>query len=250
MKTMGYHICVKDVCVFYKRIANILIIVIIYVDDLTVISNSKVETKKLKEGLQKIMILRDLGNLSYLLGIQFKTTEDILEMSQTYYIKKVLKTFNMTNCKPNRIPLQTNYKDVVKTNAKSNTIFPYRKAIGALQYLSQRTRPDIAFAVNWLAQAQETPTEGHITLLKGVFRYLAGTIHKALVYRKKWTHPLFAAGDASLACPRSRTGYALFKAGATVIYKSQKQKNPALSIAEAELYAASECTKRTHAASN
>ena len=38
---------------------------------------------------------------------------------------------------------------------------PYLNAIGALMYLTQCTRPDIAFAVNLLARYSSEPTRRH-----------------------------------------------------------------------------------------
>ena len=38
---------------------------------------------------------------------------------------------------------------------------PYLSAIGALMYLANSTRPDIAFAINLLARYSATPTKRH-----------------------------------------------------------------------------------------
>ena len=38
---------------------------------------------------------------------------------------------------------------------------PYLSAIGALMYLANYTRPDIAFSVNLLARYSSTPTKRH-----------------------------------------------------------------------------------------
>jgi hypothetical protein len=48
---------------------------------------------------------------------------------------------------------------------------PYLSAIGALMYLANCTRPDIAFAVNFLAQHSTAPTKRHWTGIKCILRY-------------------------------------------------------------------------------
>jgi hypothetical protein len=44
--------------------------------------------------------------------------------------------------------------------------YPYLSAIGALMYLANSTRPDIAFAVNLLARYSAAPTKRHWTGIK------------------------------------------------------------------------------------
>ena len=49
---------------------------------------------------------------------------------------------------------------------------PYLSAIGALMYLANCTRPDIAFATNLLARYSSCPTRRHWNRIKHIFRYL------------------------------------------------------------------------------
>ena len=53
--------------------------------------------------------------------------------------------------------------------------FPYLSAIGALLYLANCTRPDIAFAINLLARFSASPTRRHWNGIKHIFRYLQGS---------------------------------------------------------------------------
>ena len=54
------------------------------------------------------------------------------------------------------------------------TEVPYLNAIGALLYLAQCTRLDIAFSVNVLARFSSAPTRRHWNGIKHLFRYLRG----------------------------------------------------------------------------
>ncbi len=58
---------------------------------------------------------------------------------------------------------------------------PFRESIGALMYLSTRTRPDIAIAVNILSRYVSRPKPAHWVAVKRVLRYLKGTINTGLL---------------------------------------------------------------------
>jgi hypothetical protein len=62
--------------------------------------------------------------------------------------------------------------------------YPYLSVIGALMYLANNTRPDIAFAVNLLARYSAAPTMRYWNGVKDVLRYLRGTSYLGLFYLK------------------------------------------------------------------
>ena len=64
---------------------------------------------------------------------------------------------------------------------------PYLSAIGALLYLAQCTRPDIAFSVNLLARFNSAPTRRHWNGVKHILRYLRGTTDLGLFYSREST---------------------------------------------------------------
>jgi hypothetical protein len=59
---------------------------------------------------------------------------------------------------------------------------PYLSAIGALMFLPNETRPNIAFAVNVFSRHSSKPTMRHWNGVKRIFRYLCGTIDMGLYY--------------------------------------------------------------------
>ena len=62
---------------------------------------------------------------------------------------------------------------------------PYLSVIGALMYLANNTRPNIAFPVNLLARYSSSPTKRHWNGVKQVLRYFQGTIDMSLFYSNK-----------------------------------------------------------------
>jgi len=75
---------------------------------------------------------------------------------------------------------------------------PYREAIGALLYISQRARPDIAFAVNSLPRFCESPKKAHWRAVKRVIKYLHTTMDAGIAYHSGGG-PLVAYTDADWA---------------------------------------------------
>ena len=88
---------------------------------------------------------------------------------------------------------------------------PYLSAIGALMYLANATRSDIAFYVNLLARYSSSPTRRHWKEIKHILRYLRGTSEMSLFYTNKDSADLVGHADAGyLSDPhktRSQTGY-------------------------------------------
>ena len=121
-----------------------------------------------------------------------------------------------------------------------------RQIVGELSWLSICTRPDISYAVNTQALYQEHPTQVHASATKSVIRYLKGSQNLGLTFHRNDTRPMYAACDANFSNePKkcSRSGFAVFRAGAATVWGSNTNKPPAQSTAEAELVSGSECTK-------
>jgi len=130
---------------------------------------------------------------------------------------------------------------------------PYREAIGMLMYLTISTRPDIMYAVTYLARYVSDPGPVHWNAVKRVLRYLRGTRTHGIVYMHtasmdQVSHPqkleLCAHTDASwgddLNRRRSTIGYVVFMGGVPVAWKSKLSSCVAGSTMEAEVIAANE----------
>ena len=62
---------------------------------------------------------------------------------------------------------------------------PYFSAIGALIYLANCIRPNIAFSINLLARYSSAPTQRHWNGIKHILRYLCRTTSMGLFYSRK-----------------------------------------------------------------
>jgi hypothetical protein len=103
---------------------------------------------------------------------------------------------------------------------------PYLSAIGALMYLANSTRPDIAFAVKLLARHSAKPTKRHWVGVKTVLRYLNGTRDLGLFYSRNQDPILLGYTDAGyLSDPhngRSQTDFVFLQGGIAISWKSSK----------------------------
>lgn len=61
---------------------------------------------------------------------------------------------------------------------------PYQEAVGSLLYISQISRPDIAFAVGVISRFSKNSGKAHWNAVKKIFRYLKGTTNLKLEFNK------------------------------------------------------------------
>ncbi|KAM2192422.1 hypothetical protein ACFX1Q_028113 [Malus domestica] len=87
----------------------------------------------------------------------------------------------MQGAKPCCILLGSHKQDHIGSLLPNPT--EYRSIVGGLQYLTW-TRPDLAFAVNWLCQFMHSPREQHFQAAKRVLRFLKGSVSQGLWFTK------------------------------------------------------------------
>jgi len=182
------------------------------------------------------------GALKWFLGINVDVESAEIKMHQGTYAAKLLKVFGLEDCKPKPTPMtpeKLEESEILEEDEKQ----VYMAIVGSLIYMTN-TRPDIAFAVNFLARYMATPTKLLLAKAKHVLRYLKGTLNDGVTYRiEEGGLCLEGYSDADWAgdpeTRRSTTGY-LFRLGsntAAVTWRSQRQKTIAHSSAEAEYIA-------------
>jgi hypothetical protein len=91
-----------------------------------------------------------LGEKSFFLGLQICQSNQGIFISQTKYIREMLKRFGMEDCKPVITPMQTSCKLSKDDDSKSIDQRQYRSMIGSLLYVTA-SRPDVMQAVGHVA---------------------------------------------------------------------------------------------------
>ncbi|KAH9647728.1 hypothetical protein KPL70_025300 [Citrus sinensis] len=183
--------------------------------------------KKSLYGLKQAPMCWTWDQQNKILGMQIHRDRNNRKiwLSQKNYLKKILRRFNMQDCKSIFTPLPVNFKlssSMCPSNeAERNEMsrVPYASAVGSLMFAMICTRPDIAQAVGAISRYMANPGGEHWIAVKRILRYIRGTSDVALCYRgSEFTVrgyvDLDFAGDIDKR--KSTTGYVFTLAGAAI----------------------------------
>ncbi|XP_023765083.1 uncharacterized mitochondrial protein AtMg00810-like [Lactuca sativa] len=229
-----------DHSLFVYKTKTSFVAALIYVDDVIIVGNDTTKIKSTKSDLDARFSIKDLGSLTYFLGIEVSRTKEGLVLSQRKYTLDILEYAGMLGCKPCKFPMEQNLK--LDKGDKEEHVDPntYRRLVGRLLYL-QATRPDITYSVNVQSQFVSDPRTNHWHATMRVLRYLKTSLGQGILLPREGSLDLVAYSDSNwLGCPysrRSRTGYLLLLGGAPISWKSKKQSVVSRSSAEAEYQA-------------
>nr|GFA51655.1 hypothetical protein [Tanacetum cinerariifolium] len=194
----------------YMEGGSDVVFLILYVDDILIMGNNIPRLKEVKDYLGNCFSMKDLGEAAYILGIKIyrDRSRRLIGLSQSAYIDKILKKYNMHNSKKGYLPIKVKHDlsnelcALTPEEVAYMKKVPYASAVGC-------TRPNVAFAQN-----------------------LANT---------KLDVTSFC--DASWQCDKddtkSQTCYIFVVNGGAVDRKSKKQTTIAMHSAQAEYVAAS-----------
>lgn len=243
LKQEGLKPIKSDQCIFIKQKSSLVLA--IYVDDAIIIGNDNNEMETLVRKLNNEFEMSVNRNPKTFLGMTIQKTNKGIRLAQTEYATKIVEKFGMKDSKEVNTPA---VKTVNDQNNTTNTSYPYREAIGSLLYLSNKTRPDLSFAVNLASRRVECPTENDVIAIKRIFRYLKGTLDKGIKFKAESSDMhIQAYSDSDYAedpdTRKSTTGFLIYYKGGPISWSSKKQSTIALSSTEAEYIAASECCK-------
>ena len=243
-KSLDFKQSLSDPCLYTKVDGKVILILLIWVDDILICSNDDAQLCNVKRSLSERFRMKDLGLLNWFLGIEFNFGQNCIEMSQKNFVLRLLDKFQLNDCNPKTLPcdVSCNKLDFGDSPLLDNPRL-FREVVGSLIYVMVCTRPDIAFIVSKLSQYMTKPTKAHLSVAKNVLKYLKGTIYHKLIYRK-CSEDLYLTGfsDSDWAGSedhRSTSGYAfkLSRDSALVSWKTKKQSTVALSSTEAEYQA-------------
>jgi len=149
---------------------------------------------KLETYLSDQFHMKDLGQLSYFLGLEVLHIAEGIFLCQRKYVKDLLKETKIDNSKPFKVPLMPNLKLYAHLGQPLEDPNRFRRLVGKLIYLSI-TRPDISFAVQFLTQFMSSPIDAHMKEAYHFLRYLKATSEHRVLFAKDSNFQLRAFCD-------------------------------------------------------
>ncbi|NBX98326.1 hypothetical protein EBQ81_05715, partial [bacterium] len=256
LKDLGFTACEADHALYVlKERGKVLLMVLVYVDDLLLAGPDRSLMEKVKGELALKFEMKDLGPVAYYLGIQISRdrANRITKLSQESYLAKVAERFFLEEAKPVAVPMATGavlnkgMSPTTEDEAEHMGKVPYASAVGSIMYASLGTRVDVAYALSQVSRFSSNPGVGHWEAVKRVIRYLNGTKEWSLTFHGATGLDLVAYSDADFSScvdtSKSNSGQVLLVGGTAVEWKSKRQPIVAQSTTEAEYVAMADATK-------
>ena len=263
LTTEGFTQSEADECMYFQRTqTKQLFVVLVFVDDMLLITLDHQAVAKLKAALRAQFTIHDLGSASQFLNIEIlrdRPNRRIL-LRQSGYIATLLSDHEISEQMASSTPALPHIRlrhaapdDPTGDEVSVMHSKPYRELVGSLMYLAQRTRPDILYAVQQVSQFQSQPTMDHWEAARHILKYLCGSPKHGLLYSGTPQHISgnFSKGPTATVATftdsgwmqdtetcKSVGGHVFLLFGGTVDYSCKKFAAVALSSTEAEWYAA------------
>lgn len=241
LPSLGFVFSHSDPSLFIRHTSNGMVALLLYVDDIVITGSDNSGIHEVIAELSMVFDMKDLGPLSYFLGLEVTRVKHGIFVNQTKYATDLLVKSGMETLKVCNSPCLPYCQMTTDQGTPLKDPTLYRSIVGALQYLTF-SRPDIAYAVNTVCQFMTSPTDVHFTAVKRILRYLQGTLQKGLFFSStgasKNSVCIKAYCDADWAGEviqrRSTTGFIVYLGLCPVSWQSKKQGSVSRSSTESE----------------
>ena len=253
----GFEVIPNDRAMFINRETHVIIAC--YVDDILIASPIRKEITQIKSKLDLRFRFKHMGDVKDYLGMQITRdiTQRTLHINQKAYIKLLLDRMGMADCHPTKTPTERGTylgPPDPEYTSPSDLKEAYQALIGLLNWISQKTRPDITYACSQLSRYLNNPSPDHMAAAKHLLRYLSGTSSYGVLYTPDADDQLVGYTDASYAddkaTSKSTGAYAYRLHGSLISWSSKLQPIVTTSSCESEYVAAAEAAKEAIYLSN
>jgi hypothetical protein len=180
--------------------------------------------------------MMDMGPLHFFLGLEISQDASDIKISQAKYVRDLLDTFHMTDCKSAPTPFlsRIGLEDGMDTPLVENNLY---QLVGSIMHLTH-THPDISYAVGEVSRYMQEPHDLHWKDSKHILIYVQGTMSYGIHYEVGCELNLIGftyldwAGD--ITDHKSTSEYTLSLGSCPICWSSKKKSTISLSSTEVE----------------
>jgi hypothetical protein len=223
--------------VYYHHDGGQGVILCLYVDDILIFGTSLDVINEIKTFVCQIFYMKDLGETNVILNNKLIKGENVITLTQSHYVEKILNHFGYKDNKPFPTPYDLSLV-LLKNKRIGKYQLRYSQIIGSLMYLASATRPDVSFAMSKLSRFTSNLEDDHWRALERVMHYLVGTINYKIHY-SRYPTVLEGYNDVKWISDMDElyvmSGYVFTLGGAAISWRSYKQTILMRCTMEAEL---------------
>ncbi|XP_016195338.1 uncharacterized protein LOC107636334 [Arachis ipaensis] len=167
----------------------------------------------LKVSLHHTFEMKDLGSLSYFLGLEVISNDEGIYLSQAKYASDLLAQAGITDSRIESAPLEHDARFSPMNDTVLDNPTLYRQLVRGLVYLTVM-QPDIVYLVHVVSQFFSAPRTTHYATVIHILRYIKITLFHGLHFSAHSSLTLQVYLDVDWADDptdrRSTIGYCLF----------------------------------------
>ena len=165
-------------------------------DDIIITGTDYSLITKLQQLLHTTFHMKDLGQLTYFLGLEVHLQASGIFVNQRKYIQDFITLAGLEDTSSVDTPMEVNVKYKKDEGDLLDDLTLYQRLVGNLIYLIT-TRPDISYVVHQVSQFMTSPRHLHLASVQSIIRYLQGSPTRGLFFPSDSFLQLVAYSDAN-----------------------------------------------------
>ena len=137
--------------------------------------------QELKDFLSQQFEMKDLGHLSYFLGLEITHSTNGLYITQVKYASDLFSRVGLTDNKTFDTLVEFNAHLTPSGGKPLSNPSLYKRLVSSLVYLIV-THPEISYVVHQVSQYLSAPRSIHYAVVLRILQYLKGTLFQGLFY--------------------------------------------------------------------